>query len=215
MKTYSEILENYIPVKAVPQVIEWLELYKAELKITRARTTKLGDYRPPIRVKYHKISVNHDLNKYHFLITLVHEFAHLTVWQKHKNKVKPHGDEWKSAFREMMEPFLRGSVFPDDINIVLDQYLKNPSSSTSDHKLLTVLRQYDKGKDYITLEDIPANGEFRIHNGIVFKKLKNSGSVINAFGLDNKRMYLVSSDDESCAGRKIKFKNSPGNLHLP
>lgn len=192
MKTYSEILENYIPVKAVSQVIKWLEFYKAELKITKTRSTKLGDYRPPIRVKYHKISINHDLNKYHFLITLVHEFAHLTVWEKHKNKVKPHGQEWKSTFREMMEPFLILNIYPDDIKNILINYLKNPSSSTSDHKLLTVLRQYDNVKDYITLDDIPLNTEFRIHNGVVFKKIEKLRKRYKCIRLDNKRMYLVS-----------------------
>lgn len=192
MKTYSEILSKYIPVEAVPQIIAWLQAYKAELKITKARTTKLGDYRPPIRVKYHKISVNHDLNKYHFLITLVHEFAHLAVWEKYKNQVKPHGDEWKSAFRQMMDPFFKLKVFIPEIESALIRYLKNPSSSTSDHRLLTVLRKYDARKDYITLEDIPYDSEFRIYNGIVFKKIEKLRKRYKCLRLDNKRIYVVS-----------------------
>ncbi|MCF8405191.1 MAG: SprT-like domain-containing protein [Bacteroidales bacterium] len=192
MGTYNEILNKYIPESAVNTIINWLERYNAELKITRARSTKLGDYRPPIRVKYHKISVNYDLNKYHFLITLVHEFAHLRVWDKHKNTVKPHGKEWKLQFREMMQPFLNSNTFPDDLLIVLGKYLKNPASSTSDHALLKVLRIYDGPKDYLTLEDLPMNSAFRIHNGFVFRKMEKLRKRYKCKRLDNNRMYLVS-----------------------
>lgn len=101
------ILQKYIPAQAAILIARWIDEYKTELKISKSRATKLGDYRHPYGDKGHRISVNYNLNQYSFLITLVHEFAHLLNWNRHKNKVKPHGTEWKQAFQEMMKPFLR------------------------------------------------------------------------------------------------------------
>ncbi|HAD34265.1 MAG TPA: hypothetical protein DCF44_07170 [Chitinophagaceae bacterium] len=44
------------------------------------------------------MSVNGNLNSYHFLITLLHEIAHMLVWEQFRNRVKPHGLEWKHVF---------------------------------------------------------------------------------------------------------------------
>lgn len=192
MKTYKEVLINYLPETTVPKIIEWLENSNVQLKISKSRSTKLGDYRPPIRVSFHKISVNHDLNKYQFLITLVHEFAHLKVWENYKRSVNPHGKEWKNEFNSLMQGFLCEDVFPKDILKVLMPYLKNPSSSTSDTKLLQVLRKYDKTQDYITLEDLPENSIFKIYNGYVFEKIEKLRKRYKCKRLDNNRIYLVS-----------------------
>ncbi len=107
MKTYKDILLEYLPEKAVPEILNWLENSNVQLKITRNRHTKLGDYRPPIKHKFHKISINYDLNKYNFLITLIHEFAHLNIWEQFKNRVKPHGKEWKEEYSKLLLPFLK------------------------------------------------------------------------------------------------------------
>jgi len=192
MKKYKEVLEKYLPEAAVPQILEWLENSNVQLNITRSRSTKLGDYRSPHKVSYHKISINHDLNKYHFLITLVHEIAHLKTWIKNKNRVKPHGPEWKNNFIELMQPFLNNMVFPEDLLGPVASYFKNPTSSTSNTRLLAELRRYDGPKDYLTLNDLPNNATFRIHNGIVFKKIEKLRTRHKCIRLDNRRIYLVS-----------------------
>ena len=137
------ILTKYLPEPAVPVILEWLKVQKAQLKITRGRNTKLGDYRPPLKYKFHRISVNHNLNKYHFLITLVHEFAHLTNWEKNRNQVKPHGNEWKREFGELMQNFIAADIFPADIYPVLNRFLKNPTSTSANTELTRKLRSYD------------------------------------------------------------------------
>ncbi len=192
MKTYRDILAEYLPENAVSMVLQWIESHHVQLKITRNRSTKLGDYRPPQQKKFHRITVNHDLNKYHFLITLIHECAHLVTWEAHQRKVKPHGNEWKAAFREMMKPYLIQEIFPSDLIVVITHYLKNPSSSSSDTKLLTALRNYDGKTDYLTLEDLPPNSVFSIHNGIVFMKMDKLRKRFKCRRIDNNRMYLVS-----------------------
>ena len=103
-----------MPEKAIPIALHWLENSNVQLRITKSRSSKLGDYRPPVLKKYHRISVNHDLNQFHFLITLVHEYAHLKNWEQHQRNVKPHGPEWQKAFREYMQPFLQMDIFPSE-----------------------------------------------------------------------------------------------------
>ncbi len=119
MKTYREILADYIPENAIPVALNWLENSNVQLRITKSRSSKLGDYRPPLLKKFHRISVNHNLNKYNFLLTFVHEYAHLKNWDQFQRNVKPHGVEWKKAFRELMEPFLEKDIFPADLKPVV------------------------------------------------------------------------------------------------
>lgn len=192
MEKYRAILQNYLPAASIPQLLSWLSESNVQLSISKSRSTKLGDYRPPYRVKYHKISVNHDLNKYQFLLTLVHELAHLKTFEAHKNKVSPHGKEWKSNFRELMQPFLNEAVFPADLLEPVKKYLVNPSSSTSNTALLKEFRRYDGPKDYFTLEELPENSLFRIHNGVVYKKVEKLRKRYKCLRMDNNRMYLVS-----------------------
>ena len=181
-----------MPGAAVPLILEWLTGSNVQLHITRSRTTKLGDYRSPYGVKYHKISVNHDLNKYQFLLTLVHELAHLKTFEAFKNRVKPHGKEWKANFQDLMQPFLNEDVFPDDLLPVVRKYMANPSSTTSNSALLEGMRKYDGPKDYFTLDELPMDSLFRIHNGVVFKKVEKLRKRYKCLRLDNKRIYLVS-----------------------
>lgn len=192
MKTYKEVLQDYIPEESVLTVLDFLNTSNVQLKITKSRTTKLGDYRPPIRSKFHRISINHDLNKYHFLITLIHEFAHLNTWEEYNRKVKPHGKEWKQTYKDLMIPFMKESVFPKDILTVLHKFLKNPTSSSVDTELTKKMREYDTGKNYYTLEELPDDSIFKIHNGIIFKKLERIRKRYKCKRMDNNRIYLIS-----------------------
>ena len=192
MKTYKEVLLDYIPEESVSGVLEFLNTSNVQLKITKSRSTKLGDYRPNIRSKFHKISVNHDLNKYHFLVTLIHEFAHLNTWEKHNRRVKPHGNEWKQSYKELMDPYLNEAIFPEDILTVLHKFLKNPTSSSVDTELTKKMREYDNGKKYLTLEELPDDSLFKIYNGIIFKKLERIRKRYKCKRIDNNRIYLIS-----------------------
>lgn len=130
MKRDREILSKYLPSAAVERIMKWLKEYKVQLSITRSRNTKLGDYRSPINGGAHRISINHDLNQYAFLITLVHEIAHLLVWEKYKTKALPHGKEWKGSFKELMKPFIQEGIFPEELKIPLMDYLQNAKASS-------------------------------------------------------------------------------------
>jgi SprT protein len=165
------ILAKYIPAAAVSLIAEWIYAYDFKLKIKKSRSTKYGDYRPPLKHTNHHISVNHDLNPYAFLVTLVHEVAHLSNWKKHSHHVKPHGAEWKHEFRELMQPFFVLEIFPEDVNLALKSYLRNPAaSSCSDLGLLRALKKYDKEEGSTFLEDLPLGTVFLFGKGRFFRK---------------------------------------------
>jgi hypothetical protein len=134
-------LAEYLPAGAIDYVFPFLDSNSVHLKVTRQRTTKQGDYRPPLRNPHHRISINGSLNKYAFLITLVHEMAHLEVWKKQKAIHEPHGHLWKMVFVAMMTPLLENDIFPPDLKQILERHLKNPkASSTADQDLIITLQ---------------------------------------------------------------------------
>ena len=111
IESNKTILYKYIPEKAVETIAQWIYKFDFKLKIKRSRQSKYGDYRPPMDDRNHTITINHDLNKYAFLITLVHEIAHLTNFNKNRNRVKPHGNEWKTEFKLLMNVFFEMNKF--------------------------------------------------------------------------------------------------------
>jgi SprT protein len=192
MTRHNELLKKYIPENAVPLISEWISANNIYLCIVSGRSTKHGDYHPPIKHNYHKITINHDLNKYAFLITLVHEIAHLRVWEKYKNNVKPHGVEWKDTFKDLLKIFTDNNVFPVDLHNAILKYFTNPKASTSsDLNLSRVLRRYDKPSSLQVLEDIPENSFFRLKNGRTFSKERKLKKRYRCICLDTKRVYLI------------------------
>ena len=169
-----KVLEKYLPAEAAPLIARWIDYFKCEFKISRNRNSKFGDYRSPYGGKGHRISVNYDLNPYAFLVTTVHEFAHLHTWNEHKQKAKPHGTEWKNNFKKMMQPFFEKEIFPADVKKAIVNYLDNPAaSSCSDLNLYRSLRKYDPPKEseaILTVEKIPLKALFKLKDGRIFRK---------------------------------------------
>ena len=166
------ILEKYLPEGTAPIIARWIDYFKCEFKISRSRSTKFGDYRHPFKDQGHRISINYNLNPYAFLVTTVHEFAHLHTWNEHKRKAKPHGTEWKANFKKMMRPFFEAHAFPDDVQRAIISYLQNPAaSSCTDLNLRRVLQKYDsKTENIVTVESLEPNSMFEMKNGRIFRK---------------------------------------------
>lgn len=183
-----------MPTAAAPLIGRWIDYFKCEFKISRNRNSKFGDYRPPFQGKGHRISVNYNLNHYAFLVTTVHEFAHLHTWNQHQDKVKPHGAEWKQNFKRMMQPFFDQQVFPADIQQAITRYLNNPAaSSCSDLHLYRTLRSYDAhNPDVVTVEKLPPQTLFKFKDGRVFKKGEQLRKRFKCVEMTTKRVYLFS-----------------------
>lgn len=189
----QSILYKYIPEKAVPIISEWIYTHDFKLRIKKSRQTKLGDYRPPVNDENHLITINYDMNKYAFLITLVHEIAHLTNWNKNKSRVKPHGDEWKQEYKLLMKHFMSYEIFPIDVIEALKRYMSNPAaSSCSDINLLRVLKRYDTRDGTVLLEEVKEGSTFSYNENRFFIK---GGQVRKRFQcreIKSKRMYLFN-----------------------
>ena len=188
-------MSQYMPDEAAPVIARWIDYFQCEFKISKNRTTKLGDYRHPYKSAGHKISVNNSLNSYAFLVTTVHEFAHLLTWNDHKNKVRPHGNEWKRNFQRMMNPFLEKDIFPDDLRKVIVSYLENPSaSSCTDLRLSRALKRYDHSINIniLRLEELPADTVFTIKDGRKFQKGERLRKRYRCVCLDNGNIYLFN-----------------------
>jgi SprT protein len=189
-----KILATYLPPDAAPLISRWIDYFKCEFKISRNRNTKFGDYRPPHGGKGHRISVNFNLNPYAFLVTTVHEFAHLHTWNEHKHKAKPHGTEWKMNFKKMMQPFFEKEVFPADVKRAIVNYLDNPAaSSCSDLNLYRSLRMYDAHKEaVVTVEKLPLKAVFKLKDGRIFRKEEKLRKRYKCIEISSKRVYLFS-----------------------
>jgi hypothetical protein len=123
----SEVLKKYLPEHAVVPVFELIKLNGVHLKIVNERKTRHGDYSKD-KNGQHQITVNASLNKYRFLITTIHEIAHLVAFKKYGQFIKPHGLEWKHTFQQLMVPFLIPAVFPNDILPLLFRHFNNPTA---------------------------------------------------------------------------------------
>jgi hypothetical protein len=131
----------------------------------------MGDYMPPHNGRNHTITINRNLNKYSFFITLLHEIAHLITWNKYKGKVQVHGTEWKTEYRKLLNYFLlmdsllpdEEKLFPSDVRAALKKHICNPpAAQCSDIQLARTLDRYGEDKNFLTLEKIPSGSHFRI-----------------------------------------------------
>ena len=190
----NEILAKYLPEKSVDFVAGFIKKNNVQLNIKRNRLSKYGDYRPPQgRYAFHRISINFGLNKYHFLLTFVHEAAHLLVWEKYKNSVASHGKEWQEAYRGLMRDFLNENYFPKELLPVLSDYFLVGRIRATTSDLSTALRKYDQGEAGLLLDEIPENAVFQIQNGMVFRKGKKLRTRYQCQELKSGREYRVSA----------------------
>lgn len=191
---FSELIP-YVPAGSYESVLHYIYLYKVQLTIAKQRQTILGDYRHACKGKGHRISVNGNLNRYSFLITLLHELAHLFTYEKFGNKVSSHGSEWKREFGIILEEFIIKKIFPPDLEAVLLRSLRSPSaSSCGDEKLLRQLKQYDvKQSGSFFVEQLAVNALFMIKGGRVFLRGEKIRKRYKCKEISTGKFYLFSA----------------------
>ncbi len=186
-------LKEFIPDDSLSILEDWFFKHRFELKITKERSTKHGDFRAPRNIfNTPIITINRNLNQYAFLITLTHEFAHLLVWKTYKRSVKPHGKEWKKMFSELLNTLLSENIFPENIKTVLSKHAKNPAASSSkDILLVKELKVYDTPSKHIHLLDLEEGAFFALKNKRVFRKGKKRRTRFLCQEVSTKKEYLV------------------------
>ena len=189
-----KLLNDYLPEGAYDRVEQYLLYHKVHFTISRARKTVLGNYKSPHSNKNHRISVNGNLNKFSFLITLLHELGHLIAFEKYGPKIPSHGAQWKYEYGQILADFIAREIFPEDIKSELLQTLKNPAaSSCAEDSLLRILRKYDAHiPGILLLEDLEDNSYFVIRGGRLFQKVNKVRKRYLCKDIGNGRMYLFS-----------------------
>ena len=136
-----------------------------KFKTVKPRKTVLGMWR--FREGIHEITINNDLTCVQFMLTLVHEIAHVRTWDLFKGSVSPHGPEWKDQYHHLMLPLLQG-YFDPNIENILKEYMKNPyASSTRSLEICRIVEPNSK-----MLEDVPPGVTFKITDGREFVKMR-------------------------------------------
>jgi hypothetical protein len=187
-------LQHYLPPGTGDAVMAYLHQYKIHLTISKERKSILGDYRHRTHTANHRISVNGNLNHYSFLITLLHELAHLLTFEQFQNRVQAHGREWKMIFGQLLHQFVQHKIFPADIEHELLLSLKNPAaSSCAEDGLLRVLRRYDvKRNNYLLVEELGTEDLFRIKDGRIFRKGEKLRKRYKCIEIKTGKIYLFS-----------------------
>ena len=189
-------LNAYLPDGAFEPVVALINQYKVHLTVTKARKSVLGDYRHAFQGANHKISVNGNLNKYEFLITLLHELAHLLCYEQYRNRVDAHGKEWKNIYGHLLAQFIQQGLFPNDIKKALSKTLLNPAATANGEiKLLLVLRKYNEIKKVgVALVAHIAEGIlFESLNGKIFRRGKKRRIRIECLEVATGQVYSFSA----------------------
>lgn len=178
-ETYIQIYKNLI------------QKHKFLLKLPKDRKSKLGDFRPGNVTTPHRISVNSSLPHDTFLVVLLHEIAHLVVWEQYKNKVKPHGIEWKRAYFELAKPFIDEGFFELELRYALIEFFKADTCSEKRIESLNLAISSHRKSTLPYLKDIPDSTTFALEDGRLFIKQGKNRTRLRCMSLQNKRIYFI------------------------
>lgn len=184
-------LQKHVPTEALAYCYDVAQQFPFRFKLAGDRKSKAGDYRFDPRHNTHTITVNQTLNPYAFLITYIHEVAHLVAYLEFGRRIPPHGKEWKQTFKKMMAPLLRPDVFPDALLKVLARHMINPKASThADARLVKALLSLEK-TDLLLLDDIKEGHQFNFR-GKKYVKLETRRTRVVCSRLPGSKRYLIS-----------------------
>lgn len=185
-------IEPFVPPTSVTLLSKYLRQWEVNLVITRKRVTKHGDFRA-LHEGGHRITVNEMTNPYRFLITTLHEIAHLVAYKNFGRTIKPHGKEWKITYKKIMLPFLTPNIFPEALLEILQSHFRNPkASSDADFKLVMALNKFDPVNEKNYIFELERGEVFEIHNGRRFIRGKKRVKRYECREVDTRRMYLFS-----------------------
>ena len=192
----QNILQQYIPQQALPEVLQLLTHDKLSIKIKKERKTRHGDYKKLPNGK-HQITINSNLNQYRFLITLIHEIAHFEAYKQYGRFIKPHGREWKTSFQHLMLPFINPNIFTSELLPLIANHFKNPkASSDTDTQLALALKHFDLPNDKTYIFEVPFGCDFKLYNGKVFKKGKKRVKRFECVEVKTGKLYLFNPNAE-------------------
>ena len=159
------MLNKYINSSAVCFVEKWIKDYPLLIKVKNNRKTKLGDYK---KLKNgHQITINNEPNKDLFFMVLTHEIAHMHAFHKYGFRIKPHGQEWKQTFGQLLQESV--TAYKEDLQKIILDFSINPKANYYTYTPIVNYFNIDKKADKILLHDLKENTIFSM-GGKIFKK---------------------------------------------
>jgi hypothetical protein len=193
-KKVESILNQHVPAESVKYCQGLWAEFPFTFKLRKSRLSKVGDFtcrsgQSP------QITINRDLHPFLFLMTYVHEVAHLRVHKALGFKAEAHGEDWKGTFQSLMAPMLTIEIFPEPLLAGLMKHMASPkASSFSDAELTHLFRsQNEREKNVVLLSQIPEGSVFHLH-GRWFKKGKLRRTRVLCSEIKTRRQYLVPVD---------------------
>ena len=104
-----ETLIQFLPEKALDEVVAMLKKYHIVLRIETPRKEHLGYYN-----WVHTIGINSDLDKERFLSVFLHEYAHLLTYLNFP-KAAAHGNEFYYCFQELVLKFIKKNIIHQEM----------------------------------------------------------------------------------------------------
>lgn len=187
----KEELKHFFPSVSLDEVVIIFKSYDMRLQVVNPRLSKSGDYRYFKQRPVHRIRINGNLSPFEFLITFLHEVAHMMVTSKGRRPRLPHGEEWQHCFREIGNQFIAAGCFPENIkDAFLNHINKGYASTFSDANLRKALAAYSEPDNKVLLEQL-AVGDLFVLNRKTFRKGQKLRSRHSCLCIDNQRTYLV------------------------
>ena len=194
-KSFYQNLVPYLGEEAALFIDNQTKGLKFHLKVSKPRDSKFGDYFPSVKNKPQRITVNGNLDKYSFLITFLHELAHLIIQEKIKHKCNPHGNEWKAEFTKLLNLAVNNELFPDKISLLIKKlYIeKQRFTHTSRVKILNAIYKELNIQIPVRLENISINSIVVLPNGMKIIKLNQQRTRCLCRDLNNNKLYFVNN----------------------
>ena len=191
---FLSAFQKHVPSAAVDYCFGLWQASPFSLKITKPRASKLGDYcfRPNAG---HQITINQNLKPEAFLITFLHEVAHLHTFKQYGSRKDPHGKEWKLAFKKILLPMMNANVFSENILTPLLDYAKNPSATTSGHQALRMALtdgESAQNNGLVVVNSLPTGQVFAIGSKI-FSKGELRRTRLFCIEISTGKKYTVSA----------------------
>ena len=184
--------ESHVPPEAAGVCRRLADETPFLLVVAPHRRSKYGDYCYYPATGRHRITVNGNLNPYHFLLTFLHELAHLRVELRHGRRAAPHGRAWQQTFRTLVQPLLSGGVFPENLRTALYRTLARPRAGAhADPDLVRALRTHDAAAPTgPELDTLPDGARFWL-GGRMLVKVRRRRTRVLAYEPSTCRHYLV------------------------
>ena len=166
MNQFELVFRKYLREDAVAFVIELQQKEPFNLRITKPRNSKHGDYKfHPRGKELATISVNGNLNEQAFLFTFLHEFAHHLSVLNHGHKVQAHGKEWKGNFATLLKEAISKNLFDEDISSAILGEINHLKATTMGNRAIyRLLHKNEMENSTSHIEELSPGDHFRFRD---------------------------------------------------